>query len=501
MQEPWIRDEAVAASDARIAVRVSELEQLPVGASLVAGLVTLRGVSMDCASAVQVTALWDRVISFAHAESMISCTEAVRAGDLPTLFSKHDAAHIVAQDLAAMTHVPFATAMDRVALVEQVGRQLPLSWEALNRGDLSVAHLKALARETAVCTPRVAQAVDARVIPEAITRGWTPSQLGKAAAKAIIALDPDGAADRAKKAKADADVVLYPESNETASMVATGDAVTMRRLMDTIDARAAQMGRDGDLRRVGQRRLAALADYVLGQRTPSDRPVVEAVVTIDLTTVLGLTQHPGELSGYGPISAETARELTKDAMLRRLITDPITSTMIDLGRTRYRPSPMLRRIVDSLHRTCRFPGCSRRAIACDCDHATAFNAGGETKTSNLHPLCRMHHNLKTNRLWTVELNPDGTESWTSALGFRYTKPAATYPVESLEPPEEINVPESGSYGSREADPDPPLVDDPLPEPPPITDEEYEAFTDALEQRCYAYANDNYDQWQRLGLVS
>src|SRR6202044_1870054 len=176
--------------------------------------------------------------------------------------------------------------------------------------------------------------------------------------------------------------------------------------------RATQMGRDGDLRPIGQRRFDALAEFVLGKPT-TERPVVEAVVTIDLTTLLGLTDRPGELSGYGPISAETARELAKDAMLRRLVTDPLTGTMIDLGHRRYRPSATLRRIVDAPHRTCRFPGCSRRAIKCDCDHVKENGSGGHTSTDNLHPLCRMHHNLKTKKLWHVDVNLDGSETWTS----------------------------------------------------------------------------------------
>ena len=411
---------------------------------------------MDCTSAIRVATLWDRVISWAKAEWMIAGTEAVRGADLPSFLSGHDATQIVAQDLAALTHVTFSTAMDRLALVGRIGAQLPLSWEALDRGDLRMAHLRALAKETAVCPPRVSTAVDAQLIPAAIAKGWTPSQLGRAAARAVIALDPDGAADRAAKAKADADVVLYPECDETASLVATGDAVPLRSVMDTINARAAQMAREGDVRPLGQRRFAALTEYVLGA-TPAARPTVEAVVTVDLTTLLGLTQNPGELSGYGPISPETARELAKDAMLRRLITDPLTGVMVDLGR-RYRPSSALGRIVNALHRTCRFPGCRRRAVECDCDHATSHRSGGATSTTNLHPLCRMHHNLKTDKLWMVAFNPDGTETWTSPFGFVHTTPAATYPVEFLEPPPVDDLPEPNLYQLRQGDSDPPAAD-------------------------------------------
>jgi hypothetical protein len=284
-----------------------------------------------------------------------------------------------------------------------------------------------------------------------------------------------------------------------ASMVATGDAVPMRMSMDAVEIRALELKRAGDPRPMGLLRLAALTEFILGDQQTA-RPQVEAVIVTDLTTQLGLTKHPGELSGYGPISPETARELTKDATLRRLITDPLTGIMIDLGQTRYQPSKMLRRIVDAKHRTCRFPGCSRRAIKCDCDHKKTWISGGRTMTTNLHPLCRMHHNLKTDKLWHVEINDDGSETWTSPLGYVYVKPASAYPLEFFDPPGDEDA-EVDPYLVQQTDPDPPSIDDPLLEPPPITDEEYAAFTDALEARCYAHANENYDAWWNLGLVS
>jgi hypothetical protein len=187
-------------------------------------------------------------------------------------------------------------------------------------------------------------------------------------------------------------------------------------------------------------------------------------------------------------------------MLRRLVTDPLTGTMIDLGHRRYRPSATLRRIVDATHRTCRFPGCSRRAIKCDCDHVKENGSGGHTSTDNLHPLCRMHHNLKTKKLWHVDVNLDGSETWTSPLGFVYQKRAATYPIDLFDPPDVDELPDCDLFDLRQSDPDPPSDDD-LPEPPPITDAEYEAFSDAIERQCYAVANANYDNWRNLGLVS
>lgn len=498
MRGGWRPDPGIDAIHARAAVEIDVAEQLPVGPLLVNALVRLQGRSMDCTTAARATTLWDRLTAWTQAQAMIPCTEALHGTDLPDTFNDEDAAQIVAQDLAVMAHVSFGSAMERVTLVKRVGTHLPLAWEALARGELLLAHVTALTKATRSCTPRVARAVDERVVPEAIARGWTPTELRNAARRAVLSIDPDGEADRAELAKECADVQLFAEDHETAVLVANGDAAGLRQVMDAIDQRAAELGRAGDIRAIGQRRLAALADYVLGSDA-SAHPKVETIVTIDLTTLLGLTHRPGELSGYGPISAETAREMTKDATLRRLITDPIAGTMIDLGRTRYRPSRALRRIIDARDRTCRFPGCTRRAIDCDADHARRW-PDGATTTDNLHTLCRMHHNLKTRQLWKVELNPDGTESWTSYLGRRYTTPAATYPIELLDPPVD-EPPDDQRDTMRDSDPDPPAEEFPLPTPPPLTNDELEEFDYALDhQQFVAFAEGTYDDWLRLGLV-
>ena len=48
--------------------------------------------------------------------------------------------------------------------------------------------------------------------------------------------------------------------------------------------------------------------------------------------------------------------------------------------------------------------------------------------TNLKPLCKMHHQLKTKKRWTVDVNPDGNEAWTSYRGFTHTKKPAWFPL-------------------------------------------------------------------------
>lgn len=487
---------------ARAAVRLDELEQMPVGPALHAALIHLQSTSLGSAAAVRATALWTKVIAHCQARSMVTTTEAMNGVDLLVFASGHDAKQITGEELAAMTHITSGTAINEVYFVERVGAQLPLSWEALDRGDLTLAHLQHLARATASCGPRVTQAVDGQLIPLAIERGWTPQKLAAEAARAVIAIDPEGAADRAQRAKATADVRLYPGQDETSTLCADGDAATLQQVMDAIDARADELGKDGAGLPAGLpaglRRFNALADLVLGERG-SDRPHVEVVLTMDLTTWLGLNQDPAELSGFGPITAETARRLATDAGFRRLITDPITAQTLDLGRERYRPSDPLRRFVEARDRTCRFPGCARRATHCDIDHSVAYDEHGHTNACNLHPLCRMHHNLKTTKLWRVDIHPDGTEVWTSPLGFVYRKPAATYPIHLLEPPDDVELPEPiDDFG--EHNPDPPFADEPIPTPPPLTDDEYLDFVDAFDRGFGTFADRAYDTLRLAGLI-
>ena len=146
-------------------------------------------------------------------------------------------------------------------------------------------------------------------------------------------------------------------------------------------------------------------------------------VTIDLPTLLGLAENPGQLSGYGAIPASVARELASDATWKRFITDPQTGNLLDYGREKYEPPQALVDFLLARDRTCRFPGCRQPAYRADIDHAQSWESGGETKPENLGLLCRRHHRLKTHGRWALVSNSDGSCEWTSPVGKSYFVPA------------------------------------------------------------------------------
>ncbi len=130
--------------------------------------------------------------------------------------------------------------------------------------------------------------------------------------------------------------------------------------------------------------------------------------------------------GVGPIDIATARRLAADApSLTRLLTDPISGGILDMDARQYRPAAALKRWLAVRDVTCTFPGCGRRASACDLDHITAWAEGGPTRADNLAHLCRSHHTLKHETKWRVERPRAGGaaagSTWTSTT--RHTRAA------------------------------------------------------------------------------
>ncbi|MBB5789735.1 HNH endonuclease signature motif containing protein [Jiangella mangrovi] len=173
-----------------------------------------------------------------------------------------------------------------------------------------------------------------------------------------------------------------------------------------------------------------------GTRAPKRRArPVSVQVTIPFGSLVGLSDEPGELEGYGHITAQVARTLAEEGVWTWLKTDPGTGHLLDMGRTRYRPSKALADFITARDRTCRMPGCHRPARGCDIDHIKEFAAGGTTCAANCHTLCETHHLLKHRGRWRVTRLPDGTTRWTSPTGHTFTRPLERIgPVSGAGPP-------------------------------------------------------------------
>ncbi len=165
-----------------------------------------------------------------------------------------------------------------------------------------------------------------------------------------------------------------------------------------------------------------------GRAAPGIRiPKVRIDVTVALSTLMGLDELPAELAGLGPIPAEQARALAAGGTWRRIITDPLTGTVLDVGRTRYRPPAPLAEHVIARDGVCAAPGCGVPGHRCDLDHTTEYHGTpangapqrGSTAADNLGPLSTRCHRLKTDGGFTLTQIQPGVFEWHTPAGLTY----------------------------------------------------------------------------------
>ncbi|MCQ1957435.1 DUF222 domain-containing protein [Arthrobacter sp. zg-Y826] len=172
-------------------------------------------------------------------------------------------------------------------------------------------------------------------------------------------------------------------------------------------------------------------------------PRAEIMVLINAETLFGANDQPAELHGYGPISAEAARRLARNAVgWTGLAQDPQTGEILGVGRRRKVPAG-LRRWLRARDGTCRFPGCRVSTANADIDHTVDWAKGGPTDHGNLEHLCRRHHRFKTLGYWEANQPVPGVIEWTSPTGRVYR----TEPFLELGSPD--TAPNPGMYFTRE----------------------------------------------------
>ncbi|WP_102158361.1 HNH endonuclease signature motif containing protein [Zhihengliuella halotolerans] len=112
------------------------------------------------------------------------------------------------------------------------------------------------------------------------------------------------------------------------------------------------------------------------------------------------------LGAFDP--ADLAAILPQAKTWTRIVTDPWTGAMTAIDTNQYRPTAAMRRALALRDRTCRVPGCGRRASACEPDHVVERQHGGATSLNNLVSICKRCHRLKSWGLLRLSLDPDGT---------------------------------------------------------------------------------------------
>jgi hypothetical protein len=327
-------------------------------------------------------------------------------------------------------------------------RALPMTRTRACTGRLDLARVGVLADATSRLDDALARKVDAAVAPSAPE--LNPAMLRRRVQRAVIESDPAGAELRHRKARADREVSATAAADGMADLYARITAPDWIAISTVVDATARGLKATGDSRTMAQLRadalvapfLNALRTGVLDGTTPMplasvQRRPAQIHITAPASVLIGDSQAPAELHGYGPIPAGLARALATDADWRRVLLATDSGAVLDVGRTTSQPPASLVRHLMVRDQHCRFPGCTAPAPTCDLDHTVPYPLG-TTSADNLGALCRRHHRMK-HELPGLHLEQD------DGAGFRWTTPAGrTYSV----PP-----PDLGSGSKREPVPE------------------------------------------------
>lgn len=301
---------------------------------------------------------------------------------------------------------------------------LPRVRDALAAGVIDLRRAKTIVYGVAHLPPDTARGVVDRIIDQAPQ--LTSGELAAKIRRLCIETDPDEAAQRYDETVADRRVVSRANPTGTANLLGLDMAPhRVTAAMRRINRLARSFNAADDPRTLDQIRADVALDLLCGTssgaRGSADAGVVD--IRVDLDTLARLTDHPGELAGYGPVIADIARRAAEDqpdTEWRYTITDPATGGPICDGTTRRRPTTSQRRTVEARNPTCVFPGCRMPATGCDLNHRIPWSHGGPTSVDTLDPLCRHDHVIHHNCSWRYERLSNGDFRWISRLGRTYT---------------------------------------------------------------------------------
>ena len=401
----------------------------------------------------------------------VRSTEAFVAASLSPERRREMAHRAVTAELATALHVPERTMQRHLDDAAALSTRLPATLSALRDGAITMAHARVIVEQTSdlgdddrdACarldallaefsTSNTAATVrrKARHLREEVMTETLAERQRAARAKRRVEFEAaaDGMAWLHAFLPADDAALIFDRLDRAARAEREGRASVSRATDadpgsgDSTIAEARGAVHDGiarirdDERTADQVRADVARDLLLYGSLDSESVLADSIsrvrpsvhVTVPVLTLIGESDAPGLLDGYGPIDADTARRLAARApSFTRILTHPVSGTVLDVDRQSYRPPADLERWLQVRDGTCRFPGCNRSARRSDIDHTLDWNDGERTAFDNLAHLGAAHHHLKHETSWAVRQIGAGTLEWTTPAGRRHL----THPVNPI----------------------------------------------------------------------
>jgi Domain of unknown function (DUF222) len=367
-------------------------------------------------------------------------------------------------ELSCGLRLPTPTAENLLAESKALVHTLPDTLTALTTGQAGYRQAQILVEETYGLTVDVARHLERAVLPAA--GRLSPSQFNRKVRTTRERLDPDSITARHHRSIADRSLTFTPAPDGMCWLNAYLAAADGIAIHNRVTGLAMALQGPGEQRTLTQRRPDVFRDLILdpaptttsnttsatstgstgtgtggtmaapastgggaaGRREPgagSDRfrgSKPDLIITVPVLTLLGVTEQPGTLDGYGPIDPDTARDLaSRCPSAIRILTHPETGATLSVGHDRYTVPADLKRLLEIRDGTCRYPFSNRPVRQTDLDHTLDWQYHGESAHNNLAHLSRNAHILKHQARWSYTQATDGsgTLTWTTPTGHVY----------------------------------------------------------------------------------
>ncbi len=344
---------------------------------------------------------------------------------------------VALQEVAETAHRDVQAATDEIGVLlgissrsaeHLVGNSLlitgrPLVWDAWHLGLLDKTKAQKIVNLLIDVPDPLRERLEAQAVAYAETH--TPAQLHRLLIRLTCDEDPDE--KQRRDALASRGVSVYPAAHGMCDITIRTSLEHGEAFLQTLDQMAT--GQDcpdpyeqGENRTLDQRRADAFTGFLETHTSWS----IDVHVSMPADMLMGVETKGANLNG-SPITHALALRLawSPDARWTRLVTDPLTGTLLDAGTTAYRIPDKLRNAVRLRDQRCRFPGCTRPAEYTDTDHVIPYRLTHATNAKALICLCRHHHRTKTFGNWHITTdNTYSTDTtWTGPLGTtRTTRP-------------------------------------------------------------------------------
>lgn len=298
-------------------------------------------------------------------------------------------------------------------------KHLPATMRAWQSGTIHEGHVRAIERVAETVEEEYRCEFEERMLERA--DGRTPQQLAPIGRRIARQYERVSLKARHEEAFGNRGVWITPADHGMATVSISTSAVLADAVLDRL--RRAYKRKDAeDPRGLYQFMSDTATATLLSGSTDGgwlDNVRAEVAITMPATMLTGQVTESAELPSGQLVDDDTALALAAGAMAwTRLFTHPVSRVVVTADT--YQPTASLRRLILHRDRTCRFPGCSRKAHHADVDHTVAWEHGGRTVPDNLAALCRHHHTLK-HRLgaddgWQVKQTSPGVLEWIDPTG-------------------------------------------------------------------------------------